>query len=348
MFYKPYSFNESNLIIKKKLTPNIYPIKNKNENQNDKTDNFIIQTPTMFIPFGLVKCKFSGKEYIYISFLNLNNYKDIEQFEIFIKNIEKCIKSKFKQSKFKSYKFKESLKKNDFYPPLLKLNFASKDILLFNEDNQKIFTTDIKEKIYGKFIIQLSHIWINTTTKLFGINFNICQIKLFVNMTFLPQTLEFIDDNDISENEKVFMYKHKYHKYFDMHKKGIPVNAIKQKLILDNLDPTIIDNPNKIIESSIIPAPPPPPLPLQFSNGFAKPDSKKFNLKNTNHSSNPMAALLGQLKNNNIKNLKKATKDQRKKTENTYISHSLLIPNKIDIINGKNKLRKNKNNITLI
>ena len=60
MLYKPYVFDETTLIIKKKLVPNIYPLKIKIDNT---TDNFIIQTPTMFIPFGLTKCKFSFKEY---------------------------------------------------------------------------------------------------------------------------------------------------------------------------------------------------------------------------------------------------------------------------------------------
>ena len=339
MFYKPYTFDKTNLIIRKRLVPNIFPIKLKNK---DGTENFIIQTPTMFIPFGLTKCKFSFKEYIDISFLNLNNYPNIDQFKTFIKTIETFLKKKFNH-----FQLKESLKKNDTFPPLLRLNFINKDILIFNEDNQKILTTDITKKTYGKFIIQLSHIWTNNTSKKFGINFNICQIKLFTNLTYLPQTLEFIDDND----SKTLTYKDKYFKYFDMHKKGVPIFAIKQKLTLDNLDPNIIDNPNKpfidkpfidkpfnkpfnkaVDNKSSITIPPPPPLPFQNT-------SNKLNLHN---------ALFSQIKNNNRNKLKKVTKDQRKKKADTYKSHSLIIPNKIDIINGRNKLKKTKNNISLI
>ena len=338
MFYKPYTFNKTNLIIKKKLVPNTFPIKFKNING---TENFIIQTPTLFIPFGLEKCKFTNKEYIHISFLNLNNYDDITQFENFIKNIEIFIKNKFKYSKYKDFTFRDSLKKNEYYPSLLKLNLINKDILIFNEDNQQSLITDIKPKIYAKFIIQLSHIWTNNSSKLFGINFNICQIKLFINMTHLPQTLEFIEDNENTHStNNTITYREKYFKYFDMYKKGIPINAIKQKLILDKLDPTIIDNPNKIIhnKTDIQPhIPPPPPLPVT----------------NTNHnvskiSQNPMTALLTQIKSSGKSNLKKTTINQRKKIENTYKCHSLIIPNKIDIINGKNNLKKTKNNITLI
>lgn len=335
MFYKPYIFDKTNLIIKKRLVPNIFPIKLKNK---DGTENFIIQTPTMFIPFGLEKCKFSNKEYIQGSFLNLNNFNDIPQFENFIRDIDTYIKHKFKYSKYKDYTFRGSLKKNEYYPSLLKFNLINKDILIFNEDNQKSLITDIKSKIYAKFIIQLSHIWTNDTSKLFGINYNICQIKLFINMTHLPQTLEFIDDNDTKINLKstnTITYKEKYNKYFDMHKKGIPINAIKQKLILDNLDPSIINCPNKIVNETLLPPPPPPPLPFR-------------NSPIPNISNNPMSALLGQIKASNKSKLKKITINQRKKTENTYKSHSLIIPNKIDIINGKNNLKKTKNNITLI
>jgi hypothetical protein len=337
MFYKPYIFDKTNLLIKKKLVPNIFPVKFKN---NKGTDNFIIQTPTMFIPFGLEKCKFSKKEYLQVSFLNLNNYEDIVKFENFIRDIELYIKHKFKYSNYKDYTFRGSLKKNEDYPSLFKLNLLNKDILIFNEDNQKSLITDIKPKIYGKFIIQLSHIWTNNTSKLFGINFNICQIKLYVNMTHLPQTLEFIDDNDTKINLKstnTITYKEKYNKYFDMYKKGIPINAIKQKLILDKLDPSIIDQPNKIIDTNKSTIPPPPPPPLPFGN-----------LSTNNLSKNPLTALLGQIKSSNKSKLKKTTINQRKKTENTYKSHSLIIPNKIDIINGKNNLKKTKNNITLI
>ena len=58
-------------------------------------------------------------------------------------------------------------------------------------------------------------------------------------------------DNGISEE---------YHKYFQMKKMGVPIDAIKHKIQLVGLDPKIIEFTNVKFTSSSLPPPPPPPM----------------------------------------------------------------------------------------
>ena len=72
------------------------------------------------------------------------------------------------------------------------------------------------------------------------LTWQILQIKIY------PQTIlntySFIDDeNQNKENDDSLKSHPKYKKYFKMVDCGVPKDAVKHKMILDNLDPNILD-----------------------------------------------------------------------------------------------------------
>lgn len=332
MFYTPYNLNTNNIIIKKQIYSNLYPIKYKYSEKN--ITNFIFQTPTMYIPFGITE--FNSNKYIDISFLNQNNHKNIDELKTFITKITNYFKNKIQK-----YDFIHSLKQTSkFFPPLFRLNFInSNDILVFNEDNKKIDKTFIKPKIYGKFIIQLSNLWINKNTHKFGLLFNIAQIKLYVNLTYIPKTLEFINDThtpNINSNidKNTITYKEKYSKYFTMLNRGIPLFAVKQKLLLDNLDQTIIDTPNKLfkIGDSIGDS-----IGNSIGDSIGNNHLEKLKTKKSNVESIFSQIKLGSKLNKTIISSKSIT--SKEKIIEKYKSDSHIVPSKSDILFAKQNLK---------
>ena len=316
MFYKPYSIDTNQIILKKPITPNFYPIKygsnttcNTTSNTTSNTTyNIVIQTPLMYIPFGI--SKFNTSSYIEASFKNPTNDPTIDDFYTFICSINHYFIS---LKKFKKYTFVNSLKKpHDFFPHTLKLKYND-DILIYNEDNIDITNTNgIKPKLYSKFIIQPTNVWVNHKDKKYGLIWTICQIKLFNNLVFKPKTFAFIDEDVITN-------KIKYEKYFKMLQRGVPLFAVKQKLILDKLDPTIIDNPND-----------------SCSNSYdIKPKEKVLSIPTNKN-------LLGDIKTNPF-SLKKTTINNNKNINNKphlKPHNSLLIPSQKDIVLAMKNLKK--------
>jgi len=301
MFYKPYSIDTTKIILKKQLSPNFYPIKYG----STTTCNIVIQTPLMFIPFGI--STFNTSSYIEVSFKNPTHDSTIDDFYTFISSINHYFMS---HKKFKKYTFINSLRKpHDFFPHTLKLKYNT-DILIFNEDNIDITNTHvIKPKLYSKFIIQLTNVWVNHKDKKYGLLWSICQMKLFNNLIFKPKTFAFIEEDEKITN------KIKYEKYFKMIQRGVPLFAVKQKLLLDKIDPTIIDKPTEVSQSNI------QPNPIPISN------------------SNP---LLSCIKNNSfsLKNITINHKNKEKKEHLKPPNSHLLIPSQKDIVHAMKNLKK--------
>lgn len=243
IIYKPYSIIFKRFLIKRKIyISNIiyYPIKYYNVD-TCHYENLIFQTPVMFIPFSLSDYN-SINNYIDISFLNKEKDKDINSFFLFICKLNNYFVN---LKKFKKYTFRSSIKqKINIFPERLRLNFNTKNnVMIFDEEKNKIDKSLIKPKMYGKFIIQLSNIWLNQSKNEYGIVWNICQIKLYNNLIFKPEEYLFIDDdNKNNKLEKEINDKNPiYKQYFFMFKIGLSREAIVHKLIQDKLDPTIID-----------------------------------------------------------------------------------------------------------
>jgi hypothetical protein len=127
----------TNISIKKKININTkfinYPIKYNNK-------NLIIQTPIVYLPFGINT--FNTKKYIDISFINSNNDKNMGDFKNIIVDINNWIKQKIS----KKNKFVTSFKTTEYYPDRLRLSFYD-DILIFNESKHLISLDSIKSNI---------------------------------------------------------------------------------------------------------------------------------------------------------------------------------------------------------
>ena len=98
-------------------------------------NDLIIQTPIIFIPFGL--SMYNNKTYLDISFIN--NDKEMNTFKNIIHQINTCVKNKINK-KNKKLRFTNSIKKStNLYPDRLRLCIKD-DIMVFNE-HKKIVQT---------------------------------------------------------------------------------------------------------------------------------------------------------------------------------------------------------------
>ena len=189
-----------------------YPIKYNNK-------NLIIQTPIVYLPFGINK--FNNKNYIDISFVNSNYDNNMNQFKQIIFSLNTKLKKAIKIKK----KFITSYKKSDgFFPDKLRLSFLE-DILIYNEAKNLINLDHIKSKIYCKLLICPQFLWEHKNT--YGISWNILQVKIYSKP--LLTVYSFIDD-DINID-----------KYLKMYKCGVPLQAIKNKMIIDNIDFSVLE-----------------------------------------------------------------------------------------------------------
>ena len=229
---RPKDIIIENLLLKKKICvgSNIYnyPIKYLN-------DSLIIQTPILTMPFG--KYSYGYNSYIDSSFINDIVDKDMACFKDVITKINnKVIKYISKYNK--KLKFINSIKKsNDVYSDRMRLNIQE-DILVFNEKKDLVNQEYLKAKAYVKFLITPNNIWQNEEK--YGITWTILQAKVY------PQTIlntySFLDDKeDKPSNSNVYKSHPQYQKYFKMISCGVPKQAVQHKMVLENLDPNVLD-----------------------------------------------------------------------------------------------------------
>lgn len=222
-----------NLIIKKKISigSNIYnyPIKYLN-------NPLIIQTPILTMPFG--KYSYGSKSYIDASFINDVVDKDMANFKEIIVNINNIVINYISKNN-KKLQFTNSIKNsNNIYSDRIRLNIQD-DILVFNEKKDLVNHEYLKAKAYVKFIITPTNIWKNSEK--FGISWTILQAKVY------PQTILntycFLDsEEDKPKNPNQYKNHPNYKKYFKMLSCGVPKEAVKHKMTLDNLDPNVLDD----------------------------------------------------------------------------------------------------------
>lgn len=143
-------------------------------------------------------------------------------------------------------------------------------ICCFDSGKNKIPIERIKPRQYVRAVIHVSKLWFKPKTLMAGIEYNIIQLQ--TNNSPYLETYSFYDKEPssstntcqkcscthntqetvstsppvISKNIEDSVSKHPlYEKYFKMLSMGIPKQAIKQKMILNNLPPEVIDvDPN--------------------------------------------------------------------------------------------------------
>ena len=187
--------------------------------------------------------------------------------------------------------------------------------------------------MYVKILIHPECIWTNEES--FGITWNVLQLKLYTKL--ILNTYSFLDD-ETSNSDNKYKDDPKYQKYFKMIKMGVPIDAIKHKMICDNLDPNIIDSKSssntKYIDSN------------SSSNTIS--NSIKLNIisnTNTNSNSNkcpppppPLAPI------NMLEQIKNAKKQKANKTSvvKTISKDTPLCfrPSANEIMDQLNKLKK--------
>ena len=242
----------TNISIKKKININTkfinYPIKYNNK-------NLIIQTPIVYLPFGINT--FNTKKYIDISFINSNNDKNMGDFKNIIVDINNWIKQKIS----KKTKFVTSFKTTEYYPDRLRLSFYD-DILIFNESKHLISLDSIKSKIYAKLLITPQFLWKNDSNSSAGIVWNILQIKVYSKP--ILDTYSFIDTDEVNID-----------KYVKMLRCGVPPTAIKNKMKLDNINGDLL---NKFIHSG--------DKEVEIIKSNLKPKLKEIKAKKDSNSSN--------------------------------------------------------------
>ena len=308
--------------IKKKINiSNIftnYPIK-----YNSK--NLIIQTPIVFLPFGINK--YNNKSYIDISLINSEVCNEMKQFKNLIKDINSLTKSKLKNCVFVS-----SYKKSEFYPDRLRLSFYE-DMLIFDESKNLMTLDSIKSKIYVKLLISPQYVWKNNNS--IGILWTILQIKIYSKP--ILDKYSFIDDEENID------------KYTKMLKCRVPIQAIKNKMILDKKDPSLLD---KYIKTNNLSSPensvsesgsslslslmPPPPINLNLNLlKLKKTNNKKHNNKTSSISnSNGFKVTLEDIKNVKLKKTKTAKSTHPFTHMNPFVNPDELMKIKNRILNN--------------
>ena len=181
----------------------------------------LIQTPVLYIPFTA-----SRYNTLDISFTNIVDNNDIKSFYDSIISINENVKTKYKR------KFVENIIKNTGYQPMLRCNLNN-SITCFDKHKNNI-DYEIHCKTYARFIIHVNNLWINTNK--YGINFDIKQIQYHTINTIKLETYAFKDIEDKS-----------LEKYKKMLKMKIPEQAVKNKMMLDNLDPSLLFEKTKEI-----------------------------------------------------------------------------------------------------
>ena len=255
-----YDVDIPSIIFKKKKKINrelsLIPIKYKHN--NNKLD-LIIQTPKLYIPFGINSYK--DKNYLSLSFRNYEYDREIKTFLKTIKKLSKHIEEYIKYKWGARFHFDNNIKENEGFPPLIKITIPE-NINIFDDNKNTLVLDNIKPKIDCNAIIYLSHIWKNN--KRFGLTWKLLQLKVYPIKMFSGYA--FLDDlpvkpienkphnspiistttnniNNNNTNKDVLLMKDHpiYSKYFKMLKYRIPISSIKSKLKMANLDENIID-----------------------------------------------------------------------------------------------------------
>jgi hypothetical protein len=113
-------------------------------------NNHAIQTPMMYIPYGIFTNE-NNKRFLDITFYNIDNDTILRDFYNSLKKIFRIIQKKYKNIKVNSFL------KNTIFGDSLRLKI-DQNALFFNEAKQKIDT--VKSNYYGRFLISLYGLWI--------------------------------------------------------------------------------------------------------------------------------------------------------------------------------------------
>ena len=302
----------------------------------------IFQTPLCLIPSfndtkkykNIIRFKLITTDFLYNQ--KTKEYiKMLDEIDTFIKNYyERKIKEKLKNktepiSFYKSY-LENNNKTNVYFTYNIQI-YNNKPIVDVYDYNHHLKPFDyILPNSECYCLLWLKNIWINENK--YGLNWEIIQIKVFPPIHILEYC--FIDDNNtnhIINNQKIILYKDhpRYSKFFKMKKMGVNVNAIRQQMKMENINPDILDKGEENCNESSFKGKgkekgkgkgniPPPPPPLLLNN-----KSTSFGLKDV-------------LKDLHTVKLKKVNNYQKKPIS---IHNDPRVPSLHEILTSKSKLK---------
>ena len=257
-----------------------------------------IQTPVLISPFGI-------KTYNNLDVSLIDNNSTFYQLIIAL--------NKLVTKKYSTMDFISSTKPDSFYPDRLRLNISERAYIKVYDESQKLVSMDhLKPRTYAKYIVSPRSIWIKNNRV--GINWNICQIKLYLTANYLPDNYAFLEDEPVAA-AKNNIVPAAYDKFFRMLKNGVPKEAIKMKMKMEQIDPAILEM-----------------KPIEFSN---LPPPPTFLLNNTidNNRCNLLANISGGVK------LKKQNRAQNPKKN--FGSHDNYVPSLDSIMEALSNLKHN-------
>lgn len=217
-FSDEYSFIPINIIFDNKRIP------------------LLIQTPQMFIPYGITQNEDNNKTHCTISFHNKENDSLTRNLLKDFKNIQEKITEIYS----KELSVNPFLKDNLYSECMkLKINDSSK-----HYNNQKESIHKIECFSYGSFIIQLSGLWIQNKQMWF--QWLLLQSRIDDKLEI--QEYAFVDKRipPPPPLPKSFSSISKYH---SMIKMGVPKNAVLQKMKQDDVNPSLLEKNEKILET---------------------------------------------------------------------------------------------------
>jgi hypothetical protein len=341
----------------------------------------IIQTPIIYIPYSTYRT--DNKITFDFFFSNLPSEKEIlDLYELVTELDSKVIYKINCKPKIKSgRKRQRKSPKRDFIsnvkktkqsciidkPDKMRVSFLD-NIRVFNNLSQPISIDNVKGKTNMKLLLSPSKIWVNKNK--FGIFWEVLQIKIYPKTVL--NTYMFLEDKNpnctckcacgATQNNKINPYINdpQYTVYFDMIKKGVPKQAVINKMIMENKDPTVLEkktnksrqiitnanansNANSNDEYILVDGakPPPPPFPPPPPPSFV-PNSSPQSLQPTQPS---MGAVLNEMLGGSAK-LKKVSdldknkfKRKKKSKSNTRGSYT---PSLDEIVKMRKSLRRNE------
>lgn len=247
-----------------------------------QNSSFIIQTPKLLMPFGV--SNFKDRQYLSLSFINIDNDPQVQKFLTFFKIFNKHIIKI--QKDLKNKKFIDPINTNKNFPPLINLkilpiNNSHQLTQVYNSNHDKISIDSLVKNNYLKCIVYIPHLWFSLDN--YGYDIYILQIKSYQLVNCLSN-YAFIDDDKLNEESKInnecHNYKNSnynnrdnsndkknsepqikikdhplYSKYFKMLSYGVNIEQIKFKMEIENLDSSLItkgsefliDPPKKVL-----------------------------------------------------------------------------------------------------
>lgn len=315
-FGKTQSFNN------KKYIPIYYNDENK---KNTKYNDFIMKTPRLFIPNKTRKE--TGFKPSLETIMIKGDDEGVQHFAKIIKKIQSKIEKQIKRRKKLNLKDKEfvSIVKDDnkyktekMYLPLNIFTSLCIDI-----NNKEIKEWCFPTPTYGYFVLHIKNVWISDLK--WGINIYCNGAMILPSQLMDPPPIPINEIKYMFESEilnlKTLGESEEYAQYFNMKKMGVPIQAIKNKMINENKQSYIIEldastplSKIKKNQSSIIPPPPLPPPPPPLLNNL-NISSISNNCSESTLRSNLFSELLSK-KSSVLKNNKKIIIQKSKPIEN--------------------------------